>query len=297
MNDQQQQKLKKNPQLHEWFKYKLNQMVYDRYCTKEDSSDPKLVSAGLKVYEAYGVYSDAKELISLSNKECFPGDSEETIKLRRAIFLDSAIFHLGSLMDLSRQVIWAYFSDLNNEQVIKGHFRTKDHQMGRRQKTGKPTSMEGYLKWVIESGRTGQDKKIESIYFGRSENKQEILAKAEELLDVIQSEPPTLKKLRKGYYNREKHRSALFYVGLSAPIGIQIGDGDSSKTIMPFGETFLEFEEVREMLEEACIEFENYFNKIIDTIFTDEYKLLAIDLPRVLEIFGISPNDIKLHVL
>lgn len=241
------QDLKKDMKYNGWHEYEPMDSQYVRYI----KSDPSILAAGHKINDVYHTFCDARASLLRANYNNYGdlcSDNDISRLYIRTTFLKDALIEYAICLDLSWQVIWAFIQPSSFTYLVQKNYKDME-------------------RWC--DGETVHIQLNCAIA-----QKAERAIKIRDLLTCFENNS-VVKKVRK-LYNDIKHHGILYFEGFS--------DEDISKFYfdksveMPLQRESHKPDEIQNLLLEYHEKFEDFFNKLINIIMPEDYKVNSVGL-------------------
>lgn len=220
-----------------------------------------MITTGQKIFEVHSTFCNGRACLLFYNKNNF-GDlsngSKETNSFIKELFLNSAIYYLGSSIDLSYQVVWGFFNFIDDESsnnehnnklnklgLIKSDFKNCESDCSYRQ-------LMGLLRKELKNSEISDKKRII----------------VNEVIDIIDCFNNSNSKFR-DIYNYIKHRGSFefeeTYNLFDFPFSFLVNKKDINLTYRVSEKRLLN------LLTQTSQNFIEYFSKLIGLIIPDDY--------------------------
>ena len=226
---------------HKWHKYEPLDVQYVRYA----ESNPSVIAAGHKICDVYHAFANAKQSFRSANYQNYGdlcGDDKISRLYTRTHFLLNAISEYALCLDLSWQVVWAYIQPSSMEYLLKMQYKKVERECDR-------------------------DNLYAQLDCAISQNNMKAI-KLKKHLESFDNDKKVM-ELR-SLNNSIKHHGTIHFENLGANFSSMIVMVNG-KAISTLSRKSYTVEEIEELLFAYHVEFQEYFNTIIDEIIPDDY--------------------------
>lgn len=242
--------------IHYWGKYEPEETRYAKYA----ETNPSLISTGHKIIDVYDTFTRARGMLLYSFGDDY-GDlafrNDINYLYARSQMIIASLLEYAICLDLSWQVIWAYFQPSSLKYLLENNYEEME-------KNCTSEVVHSQLNCVTGMHGMGED----------------ISRKVNDLLTGFENDEKTI-KLR-NMYNYIKHRGTLHIEGL--------GDNESTmnytingKTIPKLSRNSASVVDLQKLLFDYDDLFSNYFSSLISLLIPVEYEETKCSLQDIVQ--------------